>query len=394
MSFTPSPATPARAPRLTFPAGLALLTAVAFLLTWSAAAPALADEVKLNGFWIEDVDVLSGSDGVLIYLSPAGAEVIRPLNQLEGLRMEKYPGLARADQQAQAGNREQAVRTLGAQREQVTEGWIQNFIDSRLVQLNNAIGKPLPAIDAYLRLATSGASPHYLENAPLDAVENAGEATRASVFNLINASLENVPGDSAAQPVLNAILEFTRPAAQPDAPQGNQPGEPTNGGEIKPPSLDRPDDGQVDVDDSAIEIVSLKLEERDELTNQLMRGEFDAVIQRSSELLEGVTAGNLYDLIYKRGLGYLGRARQTGSTEDYKHAGLDFMRIYVYTSVLSSLRPPATLAIAEVHHELGKPEIAARFLDEAQRSILDQETEPLLYARLQELAPEIQNTDP
>jgi len=379
-------------PRRPFHPGLIALLA-ALLPLW-AGAHAAADDVKLNGFWIEDVEILSGDNGVLLYLSPAGGEVIRPISQLEGLRMDKYPGLAQAETLIAEENLRQAAAVLGNQRANIAEAWVTHYVDGRLVTLHNALGNAVPAVDAYLRLATSGAPAHYYENAPIQAVENANAAAKTAIHNLINASLPKVPAESPAQATLKAFRDFTQPAATPVTPNGQDNGN-GNGDTTAPPNqLNLPGDQKVSADESAVELASVKMKDPDKLTNQLMKGEFDQVIDQTTTLLAGITRGNLYDLLYKRGTAYLGRARKTNSAQDYKHAGLDFMRIYVYTSSASSARPHAALAVAEVHHHLGKPKIAARFLEEAQRLILDPEDEPLLYPRLQAVAAMIQQPQP
>ena len=82
-----------------------MLLGLALLL---ASPSTQADEILFDGLWIPQVTVVGINDGQVVYETATGAEVTRPLREVEGLRLTGYPRLEEGRAAAEAGELEQA----------------------------------------------------------------------------------------------------------------------------------------------------------------------------------------------------------------------------------------------------------------------------------------------
>ena len=72
----------------------------------------LADSVKLGGFWFNNVTVQDIDDGNLIFTNVTGAEQVRPMLEVQGLKLSVFDDSAAADDALKAKDYQEVLITL------------------------------------------------------------------------------------------------------------------------------------------------------------------------------------------------------------------------------------------------------------------------------------------
>lgn len=359
----------------------ALTPVLALAALLLAPAAAMADAVKVSGFWINDVNVQSIRDGQVVFTNAAGAEVQQPLEKLEGMRLTLYPALEQAEAALEAGDDAQAVAHLRTVVDNARQDWARQYAQWRLVGALGRAGQPVEAVQTYAALVSAGAEAHFLAEPPVEAVQQASDAQKQAIAAAANAALRQ-----AAEPI-EAHLQAIIDAAQVSAPA-------QAASETTPPMPAQPQDGmpaaqpQAATAPAAEQASAITLPQGlddDEVTQLLRAGRFEEALAAAEQRLQ--TPGQLSLSLYQKGMAQLGLAEQTGDAARYKDAGLSFMRVLTYFP-RSSQAAPAMVEAGYVHAKIGRPELARKLYDRAALS-LSEEDDPNYHARLLELLGEL-----
>lgn len=351
------------------------------VLGLSAVGAAVGDEVKLSGLWIPNVEITGIERGNIVYVTGGGREVARPVGQLGGVRLEKYPQLEAAQVAAEAGDRAGAIRAYTQVLSAAKEDWLKQWVRSRLVALYDAEGKGVEATQEYAALISSKADAALLAQPPLASVQGGEPAARQRAATIIADVAGNAP--EGAKDYVQSLVDAAGPVAEvPATGTGGQSStlNPMTGGTGT--STGQPP--EVPAGPSAIPLP--RTAGTGTVANLLRQGQFQQALDRVDQELQA--RGEEGQKFYFRGLAQQGLAdaAQGEAAENlYKDAGLSFMRS-VANDPRSSSATFALIEAAHVHLKIGRPDKAVELL---QRIIdadsVDAEVEPVYAERLGEL---------
>jgi len=343
-----------------------VLLAALLLPTW-----AHADEVKTSGFWIKGT-ILDIEDGELVFRTQTGAETSRPMNEIEGIRVEAHPEFEKAVTLIDEGQDEEAIKLLSSVVGKSRQDWLKFYANSLLVGAADRAGQARVAVDAYLPLLTGGADASIIPDPPTASVSRADDAVKQRIFEKAQATLNRVPREYREDVV--ALMR----AAQVEPPEVEQ--QPENDGEANDlPELEDTEQTP-DMHGFTTSKVILPIEEvlpRDEISGMLMAGEFEEAKQAAEEAL-GQVGGTSREL-YQLGMAQLGLAQASGDPEDYKTAALSFMRVVIHFERTSRLSSYCLAEAAYCHALFGRHDIARELIEQASNAIT--EDEDANYAR-------------
>lgn len=349
------------------------------IVVYAAAAAARAqDAVKVGGFWIENVAIQGTLEGQLIYITPGGGEVTQPWENVQAVKLGKYPALAAGVDALEAGQASEAVRQLQSVRNAAREPWVQHYVDSLLVRALDAAGRADAAVQTYLSLAqTPGVPPSMLTAPPLASVEAADDRTKVTIRGRLAEAGAKLPREGEVAEQIAALADLVRNAGpSPTATDANDPAlAPTAGG---------PTPAGAPLAASAVTLPGFI--EDDAITKLLRQGKFDQAQELAATALR--SSGDLSMKLYQHGMAKLGQAEQKANLEEalplYKDAGISFMRIIIYFPA-SRYRGPALVEAGYVHHKIGRDDIARGLYQKADLALGDAEESPEYYPRLRQL---------
>lgn len=340
---------------------------IAYTFAWlavllSAALSASAqDAVKLSGFWIEPVEVKGMSDGQVRYMTSAGLLLTRPMDTLEGLRLQQYPLLSMAQDALGRGDDEQAQSLLNQVYAQAKEDWLRNYVRMQRVAALARLDRVGEAAGVYIDMLVSGAPLMFLQDSLSPALARADAEVRLQVIDLIKAA------EQAVSPQRQGfLLKLSEAAGKPSRALLTSEGTtikaiPRNGLALSsstPPGT---------------------------IANLFSSGQYQQALVAADEALTqpGKTSAELY----LKGMAQLALAEQTSDPAGYKSAGLSFMRVVTYFP-RSAVAGPAWLEAGYVHQKIGRPDIAARLYERA-RPLIHADEDPVYHARLMKLTSEL-----
>lgn len=308
------------------------------------ASVALADAVKVGGLWIEGASVRDISNGQLVFRSPGGAVVRRPLYVIQGIRLDTYPALGEAFEHLDNDRHAEAVTSLRDVIDDARPDWLVAYARSVLVAAAIRADDAEAAALAYARLAAGGADPALLPEPPAEAVRAAADDVKPRIAERVRVLMSDVPRDrrEAVQLLIDAAT----------AAEGEAIGGPA------------PERGP---DESAV-VLPVILEE-DAITRSLRAGDFEAAAQQARRALRS-TGGTSREL-YQLGVALLGIADRTGEPDAYKTAALPLMRVVIHFAGGSRLTDYARVEAAYCHLNFGRPDIAADLLATARNAITE-----------------------
>jgi len=363
---------PARIPR---PARRGLLAAVTLLLSWSLAAPADADAVKLSGFWIENVRLEKIEDGKVIYVGQAGSLIEADLGSLEGMKLEAYPKLGQGLEAAGAGDFDKAIETLRQVHRDADEPWLKRFLTWKLYDLYNQKGDGPNAVSRYLDLVAAKAHAAYLKDPPI----NAAAAVPADQAEALVERIETVAGGTADPVVkqhLETLIELIQVPTTPDAAP-SEGGEPTDPGAADDGRPTVVAGGGIILPANPPQSPTVALLEQGQLSKAL------ASAQREVRVVGGMSEKLFYKGLIERAIADAADPDAADRETLYKDAGLSFMRVVIHYPK-SRYAPLALLEAGYVHEQLGEAEQARSLYAEAANAVTPEDY-PNYHARLLEL---------
>jgi len=189
-----------------------LLLAVA-LAPLSTPSAAVADTLTIGGIEYKNIRVVGLRDGKLYYEGPSG-EKAEPLENIQGIHLDKYPELARADQALKDKDFVSAAGLLRGLSNQVEEDWAQIFVNGKLVYALDQSGQFLDAARAYARLLAINDGPLVQSVMPRKLPEDA--ETRNAARERLQAELQVARNPAAMQYLRTAIEQLEAGRAEAD----------------------------------------------------------------------------------------------------------------------------------------------------------------------------------
>ena len=333
-----------------------------FLALVLLAVPAAGDAIKTSGYWIEDVEIRSVSDGKMLYQTPTGAENEQALTQIEAVRLDEVPQLEKGRAELEKGNTEAAVELLREAQANTRRDWVKQFAGALIVRAFDQAGQPREATELYLQLLEQGAPPAFLADPPLTSVREAEQSVRQGLVEPIQQAAKNVdqPMADRLQKLLAAAQKGRASVTEEEKARQQAPG---------------------------LKVVTIPSGLRDGPILQLIKmAKFEEAVKEANQQLKDGRGSNRE--LYLKGLAQLGMAEQAGDSEQkqklYKDAGLSFMKVDVFFGHNNGpYVGPSLVEAGYVHDMIGRPDKAEALYQQAV-ALLDEEEDPEYYQHLQE----------
>ena len=338
------------------------------LCLYVCATDVLADSVKLGGFWFNNVTVQDITDGNLIFINVTGAEQVRPMLEVQGLKLSVFDDSAAADDALKAKDYQEVAKRFSSIAAEARQPWAKHWAIWHKVAALDQLGQPVEAVEAYLELVRLKADGYFLANPPLKSLRNAPDGKKkdiASRLSGLRKSLAKGPAKSPFEKMLKSLQS------------DKQPTDDTAG-------ADSPDPAEKDESDSlkaepAITMAAV-MDPNDPVTRLLHAGEFEKARVAATLKLKGKEL-HMAMRLYQQGLAQLHLAEQSEDKQLYLDAGLSFMRVAIHFSK-SSYTGPALVEAGVVHERIERHELAMKLWRKAQIEV-DPETDPAVAARLE-----------
>ena len=346
-----------------------LLKAILATLCLSVCATdVVADSVKLGGFWFNNVTVQDITEGNLIFTNANGAEQVRPMLEVQGLKLTVFDDSAAADEALKAKDYQEAVKRFSSIAAEARRPWARHWAIWHKVAALDQLGQPVEAVEAYLELVRQKADGYFLANPPLKSLRNAPDGKKkdiASRLSGLRKSLAKGPARSPFEKMLKVLQDDKQPTDD-------------------TASADSPDPAEKDDSDSlktepAIAMTGV-MKPNDPVTRLLHAGEFEKAMAEAALRLKGKEL-HMAMRLYQHGLAQLHLAERSKDRQLYLDAGLNFMRVAIHFSK-SSYIGPALVEAGVVHERIGRHELAMKLWRKAQIEV-DPETDPAIAARLE-----------
>lgn len=335
-----------------------------------------ADTVWMGGMSYTEVEVLHVEAGQLVFFNTAGAEIKQPVGRIARIELDRYPQLKQAHQQAGDKAFRQAVRSLQSIKAQ--DSWLRAWINYRIVSYADQGDMAEEALRAYLLLIQQAEAPvFYFQRPPVNSLAKADNRFKKNLANRIQGALRSTSRQHPAYTYLqqlNALVEVAQTRASAQTHSEAMIAEKTAS---DPPTV----------------AFTHRLDVSDEVSQYLIKGRFaQAVDAVQGKIQSRNGARRSPQMFYQLGLAQRGladQARQAGDEDKaralYLDAGLNFMRIAAhYPQPKVGYIGPALLEAADIHVQIGHPDIATALFNEA-AALLDARADAHLIKRLEQL---------
>lgn len=331
----------------------------------------LADDIRLGGFWYENVTILDFEENQIVYSPAVGGEVRQNIREVQGLRLQAHPQMEQGLNALQEGEFERAITALQTVASNAREGWIRQFATWKLMEAQEKADKPVDAVKSYVALVRMNAQPVLVEVPPLDGVDDATQEQRREIIEAVRPALGTARGEPRRW--LERIKETAEAGLEMDEAPADGPA---------PPRSPRETPQDEAAADSVILPQSVTIRQPT-ILNDLRRGRFQDAVQRAEQSFS--ERERYAEKFYLLGLARLGLAEASGRAEDYKDAALTFMRLDIHYPN-DALRDFALVEVAYCHVKFARPDIARKLLDEVgSRGRITSENNPDYHQRIQEL---------
>ena len=339
-----------------------------------------ADEIKCHGQWFKGIQISGVTEGKLTYLAGFD-EHIRPLKEIEALKIDGLTNLIGAEAAFESGDYQKALAMYALVKSQCD--WLGHWVLSRQADAADRAGQPTKAIDAYLKLIHSDADPYYLRQSFLKSIDKLDLDQKEQYAARISVLINRLEKDGAARNLMAKILNQIRPnppqgfrslqsAEQLDMPQQIEP--------LKP-IIDR-QPAISPMPEVAPFPLPVGMPEDDPVTQLLYQHDYVLALDQAKAALS--RSGGLSLRLYQCGLSQLAIADATGDMNYYKDAGISFMRVVLYFPATRPYNGASLMGAGYVHEKIGRSDKAADLYQRA-KGMIDPDREPQLAQRLDQL---------
>ncbi|MBI1336021.1 MAG: hypothetical protein GC164_03560 [Phycisphaera sp.] len=366
--------TPTNSRKVTRP-GLAAALALMLPLI-GVSSVTLADDIKLSGFWINEVTISDITGGMVVYTTSTGAEVRQALSKVEGIRLTADPKLAQAQEAFEANDYAKALPLLESVYGSAKTKWLKSWSGSMLIKAYDKNNKAVRAVKLFVELAEDGTDPLLLANPPVESLQAANDKAKKEIADILEGKSARMKNEDVAT-ALRAMYTLagggaTRPGAA-DAVNTVLENAANNADLPDKPAIPMP-----------IELAKDTQNSRDPAFRAVYLGNFEEALKLANEQLVAATP-RLSFYLYLKGMAQLGLAEKSGNIDGYKDAGLSFMRVVIYFGKSrTAWIAPSLVEAGYVHLKINRPDIAKTLFDQA-RNLVDNESEPDYAKRLDKL---------
>ncbi len=374
---------------------------LAALLLAAPVAVARADDLKINGLWYNDVQVLDITAGKIYYNTRTGEERSNDLASLGGMKLTTYPEVEQFFTAIEGKDDKAALAAVSKLQTKAREKWLQHWALAYKAIMLDRTGDPVRAVQAYLQAVEQKVDPALLAAAPMQSLPQASDGQKRDLADRLEKALKRADGVAATN--IKKMLELVQVAAPEAAAPATAGSAAAAGGETAaatPGNASEPTTtpsaapamlanlagvGAPQVGEALQSVVpiSRQVDPRDPINLAIAAGKFDEANTQVDRMLAGKTQ-KLSENMYQKGLVLMYQAQAKGNDpRQLKDAALMFMRVAIYFS-RSAFAGPALLEAGYIHQQLGMDDEALKLLDKAE-NMLDEELEPELWQRLHKL---------
>lgn len=374
-------------------------TSAGFLFTTMVlcvfAAAASADSVKINGFWFDNVRIQDIANGNITF-TVEGAERIQSLEKLEGIKATAYPDLTAATESLEKKDEATALDKFSNVAAKARDPWARTWAQWNKVNLLDKNGEPVDAVEAWLQLARSTEDTIFLTQPPVAAMGRATNDEKRDIAKRLTNVRRSI-GRGPAKDQYKQLVALAKQLGDPEEPDDEEDDKPAATGMTtttvtpKPATTPKPTPaatptigaatGATGPIESVVPLPS-SIDARDEITRMLAAGNFAEALTELNDRLNR-REQQMAMRIFQRGIARFYLAEKSGDLDQYKDAGVDFMRVAIYYP-RSLYKGAALMEAGAVHDKIGKRDVAMQLWQKA-RVEIDPETETTLVQRLDKL---------
>lgn len=327
---------------------------------------AMADDLKINGFWVEGLQVRDIA-GYRIYFDQRGRELDREMSAVEAMRLSDFPQVETWYTQMAEGNADAALATADELAGKARVRWLKHWAQQARMLAADKAGKPSDVVAAYVALVTDTADVTFVVKPPLIAVAQADADMKRRLAGILDVAKRRTRGEDA----LAGLAALTKAATTGEAEAAAMVEE------VKAAAAPT----------KALVPVPAGMDAKDQISQMLYRGQWSEALAATNDRLSKKEL-MLAMRLYQRGLAQLYLAKESETSDPttrfaaYKTAGLSFMRAAIYFSSNSTYRGPALVETGYIHYKIGRLRVAQRLLEQA-RPLIDDETDPSYAERLE-----------
>lgn len=341
--------------------------ALAFAL--GLAGFSFADEIKFDDIEYKDIPngpklTIVGLREGLLYFKIGLSEKSVSLEQIQGLKLTKYPELSEADAAMTANDMPKAEKALRALTAKATEDYVKMIAGAKLIYVLDWSNRFPDAVKAWVDLYKLNANEFVMSAAPRNYPKD--DAGKQKALDAITAAAKTA-GDQGLIDYLKemtATIKDEAPPAAPDAPEKM----PAPGAPGTPATPDAPAANPVPVASPALpqNIPGKAGSARDAIAEMLNARNYDqALAVIDAEIKKDGSLLSL--LLYQKGLAELGKGQDMDAAISFMRSAIHFPR--------SDSALPSLVETAKIMAKQGRTKPARDLLNEARSRIGSGKTE-------------------
>lgn len=333
--------------------------------------PGLADSLHREGLPpIDGITLIGVESGKLKYRTAAGEREV-DLTEVVSISIDSVPAFATGVAEFQGGELRAAQRSLKSVWSDANVQWIRHYAGFFLTQVYDQRGELVDAATTYIQLASQGADLAFLSKPPVASLGEADENQKTRIGEQVMAMVAQVKGERR-----RVLLDYYRQVV---------------GEDVALPQIEDPV-GQKEAQADALvstskvfmpQLVWNMLDRKGEPKGKwdavkiLAKGDGEAALEAIRPWLDN--PGDLPEKLFTKGLAQLMLADQSQEKDQYRDAGLTFMRIVVHFDRAGQAHPlvaPAKLEVAYIHKQIGREDIYGRLLEQVYLAVDDPKAYP------------------
>ena len=354
-----------------------LLWAIACFFIGVSARPSFADAVKLGNFWIDGVTVNNITNGNIYYYNDIGDEFVKPLEQLQGLKLDRYPQLERYENASNQDDRA-ALEALSELNQILHEPWLRQWTLYLLTGAYDKLNQPVQALETFLQLAYSGPEEHYMASVSLRSILEVDEQVKQDIVARLDAARYELESQPQAR-AIERLIDQLKPGSGGDTPRASDPTTTTEAS-TTPPTDSLPSGGAAKINLPRV------LDLGDSITKMILTGHYDQAVTAADRAI-ATQSRQISMRLFQKGIAQFRLAQAADDQEKYLDAGLSFMQVVIHFPE-SSYVGPSLVEAGLVHYKIGHVEIARRLLNQA-TGLIDTEEDAHYAQRLDELMAQV-----
>lgn len=345
---------------------------VAVLTNW----PTLADSLQRKGSpRVDGVTLIDVKDGKLHYRTAGGDQSVA-LVEVAWISIDSVPEFAAGLSKMKAGQLRAAQRSFENVWSGTRVNWVKHYAGFFLMQVYDQRTEPVDAAAIFVKLAAEGADLAFLSQAPTASLAKADANQKKRIGDQVMAVVKQTRGKR--RELLRAYHQLVL------------------GKEAVLPEVEEPADAKKPKANPLIATSKILMPKGvwDTLDRKREpKGKWDAIKMLAKGDAQGTLKalepwlkrpGDLPEKLFIQGLAQIMLADQSGDTDQYRDAGLTFMRIVIHFDRAGQAHPlvaPAKLEVAYIHRQIGRTDIYKKLVEQVLVTLDDDEAYPYYRKR-------------